>query len=324
MRTFRIFLLVALALLAIRLWVARLLSPEAVAERLGQLVEQATGFVLRLDQPPRLALLPNIALHLGAGELSDDQGHRIVRFERLVARIGWLRLFARPAELEALELGGALIDLIALARHQPPAAGPSAAPPRLPGVRFPIELHEVRLLAADGFEVLRLDRLVAPPLREHRPWALEAEGEAPGDPPIRFLLLAGATPSPRSDGIDWEDAWLTLAVPGWIELRLGGALHWRESSQIWTLAGEALPDERLVALLAAAAGRGRLTSEGELGAEDAQAVAVLSDAAKTEIARLRWTAGREQAHSLRLALPRLVLAPFEVRGVEIELLSESP
>ncbi len=324
MRALRILLLVALALLAIRLWLARLLAPEAVAERLSQLVEQTTGLALALHQAPRLALFPSIALQLGAGELRDHQGHRIARFERLIARLGWMRLFTRPVELEALELDGALLELFALARHQPPVAERSIAPPRLPGVRFPIAIHELRLLDAEGLEILRLNRLTAPPLREHRAWTVEAEGEAPGDPPVRFRLLAGATPTPRSDGIDWEDAALTLALPGWIELRLGGALHWRESSQTWTLAGEARLDERLTALLAAAAGPGRLTCAGAIDTEGAQALAVLTDAAEATIARLRWTAGRDQAQSLRLALPRLVLAPVEVRGVEIEWLPESP
>jgi hypothetical protein len=324
MRGLRILLLLFFLVLALGLWLQRLVEPEAVAARLGQLLEQATGLSLRLETAPEVELLPGIGLGLGPGELRDRDGHPVVRFERIIGRLSWSRLLKRPLELQMVKMRGLDIDLPALARHQAPLSTEPVSPPRLPPLRLPIEVQDLRLRDGSGSALLHLDRLAAPALHEDRPWRLQAEGHVLDDPALRFTLAATVTPTPRPDGIDGEEAILSLQLKPWLGLALQGELRWRADSLSFAVAGRAELDARLAEALASAAESGSLRSEGRIGGDAAGAEAVLSDPTGRELARLQWTPGRPDEAPLRLSLPRVALDPVRLEGIELELPPREP
>lgn len=324
MRRLGLLLSLLILLLALALWLKRLIEPDAVAMRLGEVLERTTGLALRLDAEPGIELLPALALRLGPGELRDREGHPAIRFERLSMSVSWRKLLARPLELERLNARGLLIDLPTLAGHRWPMAETPASPPPLIEIGLPIEIQDLRLLGEGGREILRFDRLNAELLHDGRPWRIEAEGEASGNRAFGFTLAAASTPTRRADGIDFEDTSLRFQLSSWIATELRGGLRWRASALSWNLTGGAKLGEQLARTLASGASEARLASEGEIGDRGTIAALILSDAAGGEIARLDWAPNESGALPLRLSLPRLALVPLRLKGIELELLPAEP
>lgn len=325
MRALKLLAFILLSLFAIRLWLARLLSPEAVAERLNAQIREATGLSLTLEQSPRIALLPALALELGAGSLNDFAGRPVLRFTAMSARMAWLRLLQQPVELDALELAGVRVDPIALLLREAPSPIGPPAPPRLPSVRFPVAVRDLRLVDAYGVERLRFHRVLAPPLHERQSWTLHAEGELATEPPVAIALRVTATPVPAASGIDWQDLSLDLGFAGWGRLELSGLLQWQVSSLRWQADGTVALETSLAAAIGTPPGPLRLTSAGTIGFEEGgRGEALLNDRSGREVAKLSWARTGTSEPWLHLALTRLVRHSLELSGIEIERLPHAP
>ncbi|MDW8479349.1 MAG: hypothetical protein RML12_05270 [Xanthomonadales bacterium] len=306
--------LVALLLFAAWRGLLALLAPERIAALLEQQVRAETGLALVLHRPPTLALWPSPRLELGPFSLKD-RGRTLARAEALDAILPWSALLGAGTELERLAIRGLAVELPP-AFPRPHDTARRRAPPRLPRVRFPLELDRARL-ALGPERALALAALQASPLAAGRRFRLEASGALElGDRRQPLALELELLPRAEPEGLALDGIALALALPA-ARLRGSGSARLTAEGGRLELGGEAILAGPLAPALGLAPGSA--VPWRCLGTSDSRHPRARCTLGAEEGTLLELRVEGGERNRLWLRVPRLGHAGIEARGLALRL-----